>query len=1609
MADFNLIDALHESTPNVELEVKRDFISSLEAEKYDDVVGESVTKENYVPLVDETKLPPSEAEGKAVGYMYGETGPQQETDGQLAENSKANERGPGELPNGEHGGGPADITDDWILSEEGNTLRFFKLEARRRERGTIERCDAGHLVKFEPMLSSAHEMSFQELQHLNSPTEVAEDPTFERRGSPELIPLSSEEMASQEGEIQEGEMLDTTLKTRDSMAAVTAPVAFEEDLCVNQEEIRNGSMTLLPAEVESITELEGNLIAEVKPLEQNLVRAELPLAPAQECMESTQKIEDYSHPSLSSGGILDDHLVSNMMKTEVAFVAQLQTPINNSLSTLQQENFSHATEPPAFTEPFPPTCRNIDFPMGSVVLTSTTTTKVAPISEVSPLEHAPVKNKFADEVRETTQVKDSHVVKIAGEKKKKKKKRSHQKASQPVADVPAKGKDVHRIISDQRIEELPAGVIQEHREILLNTERSCKETSRMKEKAHHVDNASRQNGAWATGNAGDKMACAPLQNTKTSSEDHKPAVVTSQRGDVVSSENISQVELISKAEWTEHPLDSWSKEVTSSKPLQTCEVEEVVQPYLEPQSGEISSCKSEVNKLAITSLDLGELEHAPPEPKKVPEIKEIDVSTQEHVNPKSAPSVPKGTSGVNEIAETLLENKSRKIDVPESQEPPEMEEVEQIHLKFGDGINTSPGLQQSSEVKEMAETPNENICRETTSLERKEAPQVKDMASPCVENFAEQNAPLQLEHISEVKEMMENSPKLVSTNVAPPASEVNDIAEIPLRHTSREIGSLDSQQTPVVKEMAEILIENVDTPSVLNELPEMEVDEHSLGHSFEQIAEQTIPYQTTEASVVTKLAEIPLNSLYRETVSLEPEQKSEVKEITQSPLQYVGQEMGSVELKQTEMKEVVENPLTSEIGDLELQRTSEVIDKTEAHLEDMNTETQLDLYHASTVKQVVGSPLDHCSGELTSTELQQKSETKEHVESPLEYWNSETASPELPQSPEVNEMVESPLECQTEVRLSKCSDQVAPLSLKHEASKHPGDNEKSPKSPLRKGGAKILQKHGFAKAQKETGAKISPEQHKALKSSAQPKISKALNQRRGDGDDPLKPKEFGNVHPQSDQRHLDEGSRQDEAKLEEPTTEDVTKIETATVSKEHPLTSDTKGKAGTLTTKISPTKTKSQPSASLKRPATAAPSPNKKLNTSAMTAATTAKRLPSSLARSSSATTKDVKSKATEVKSPVKPPSSRPPSAGVTKTSSNTTVKSSTSLQKVATTAGSTPRNTTLSTPRRPTSIKTEPKSTEMRKSLSAKSPLGETGRPKAATTTPIKSTGASPSTPSTPFGVSSPGTPSSSTSRAPRTLALKTTAASEAKRVIPVPRVPSKTTVAAGQKQPRPASAPAPDLKNIKSKIGSTDNIKHQPGGGKAKTVEKKPEPLRLNRKVESSTMSRIAKTTTTKDSQKQTNGKVQIVNKKVDYSHVQSKCGSKDNIKHIPGGGNVQIPKAKVDVIRASSKCGSKTNIKHKAGGGDVKIESSKTDFKNKAESKIGSLDNLNHTPGGGNVKNEGEEESESATISQTPENGALTGQAESGTQEHGVGMDPTAGSDETHSQELQIQETY
>ncbi|KAF7222849.1 microtubule-associated protein 4 isoform X2 [Nothobranchius furzeri] len=160
-------------------------------------------------------------------------------------------------------------------------------------------------------------------------------------------------------------------------------------------------------------------------------------------------------------------------------------------------------------------------------------------------------------------------------------------------------------------------------------------------------------------------------------------------------------------------------------------------------------------------------------------------------------------------------------------------------------------------------------------------------------------------------------------------------------------------------------------------------------------------------------------------------------------------------------------------------------------------------------------------------------------------------------------------------------------------------------------------------------------------------------------------------------------------------------------------------------------------------------------------------------------------------------------------------------------------------------------------------------------------------------------------------------------RRVITKPPVPKQTpvekkpTAPRPPRTPRPINAPTPDLKNVRSKIGSTDNIKYQPGRGKVSSTP--------NNKTSDS-------------SSPATKARVQILNKKVDVSKVTSKCGSKDNIKHKPGGG-------------------------------DVKIESHKLNIK--AKSKIGSLDNV----GQGNGQTNGHKEEKTGEKTSPPPSGAPT----------------------------------
>ncbi|XP_047629339.1 microtubule-associated protein 2 isoform X3 [Phacochoerus africanus] len=246
------------------------------------------------------------------------------------------------------------------------------------------------------------------------------------------------------------------------------------------------------------------------------------------------------------------------------------------------------------------------------------------------------------------------------------------------------------------------------------------------------------------------------------------------------------------------------------------------------------------------------------------------------------------------------------------------------------------------------------------------------------------------------------------------------------------------------------------------------------------------------------------------------------------------------------------------------------------------------------------------------------------------------------------------------------------------------------------------------------------------------------------------------------------------------------------------------------------------------------------------------------------------------------------------------------------------PRPSSILPPRRGVSGDRDENSFSLNSSISSlarrttrSEPIRRAGKSGTSTPTTPGSTAITPGTPPS-YSSRTPGTPGTpSYPRTPHTPGTpKSAILVPSEKKVAIIRTPPKSP--ATPKQLRLINQPLPDLKNVKSKIGSTDNIKYQPKGGQ-----------------------------------------VRILNKKIDFSKVQSRCGSKDNIKHSAGGGNVQIVTKKIDLSHVTSKCGSLKNIRHRPGGGRVKIESVKLDFKEKAQAKVGSLDNAHHVPGGGNVK--------------------------------------------------------
>lgn len=213
--------------------------------------------------------------------------------------------------------------------------------------------------------------------------------------------------------------------------------------------------------------------------------------------------------------------------------------------------------------------------------------------------------------------------------------------------------------------------------------------------------------------------------------------------------------------------------------------------------------------------------------------------------------------------------------------------------------------------------------------------------------------------------------------------------------------------------------------------------------------------------------------------------------------------------------------------------------------------------------------------------------------------------------------------------------------------------------------------------------------------------------------------------------------------------------------------------------------------------------------------------------------------------------------------------------------------------------------------------------------------------------GPTSPGSPLKSPSkipslRRPESITPQTRSRSTSKQRLTAktPETPSEPLI---KKVPmnkiQVGAAPSPNLKVVRSKIGSLENATHKPGGGHVK-IETKKLDIKAAPRIEAKNEAYVPK-----------GGDKKIVTTKLTWT-AKPKIGSLDNAHHKPGGGDKKIETLKTDFKdRARPKIGSKDNLGYQPGGGDIKIVNQKLDIK--AESKVGSLENIKHKPGGGAVK--------------------------------------------------------
>ncbi|XP_026731463.1 microtubule-associated protein tau isoform X3 [Trichoplusia ni] len=276
-----------------------------------------------------------------------------------------------------------------------------------------------------------------------------------------------------------------------------------------------------------------------------------------------------------------------------------------------------------------------------------------------------------------------------------------------------------------------------------------------------------------------------------------------------------------------------------------------------------------------------------------------------------------------------------------------------------------------------------------------------------------------------------------------------------------------------------------------------------------------------------------------------------------------------------------------------------------------------------------------------------------------------------------------------------------------------------------------------------------------------------------------------------------------------------------------------------------------------------------------------------------------------------------------------------------------------LQIPKKPSELNTPIASSDSKKSTPRKTASAPKSRPKDGD----NDSGVDEST----QGNDVNGSPGSPNKKIPSKLPMKEKSSNSLKTSLS--RSSSKSATAKTPENPPPCdkkkvpmnkvqvgNAPSPNIKAVKSKIGSLDNATYKPGGGKVR-IE--------NRKLEFGNVT--PKIAAKNEAYTPSGGVKKIVSTKLEWN-AKSKIGSLQNTAYKPGGGDKKIETVKLDFKeKAKPKVASTVNITHKPGGGAIKstvtkngtraIENQKLEFK--AQSKVGSMDNVKHKPGGGDIK--------------------------------------------------------